>query len=294
MVDFFTKISGMLVKPLFSISGTEVTAISLIFFILVILATLLISRFIQRLLKGALRKKFENSEGTLAALIRLIHYFTLIIGFTISLQMVGINLSALFAAGAVFAIAIGFAVQNVAQNFVAGVILLLERSIKPGDVLEVEGIVVKVVDMGIRTTVVKTWKDEELIMPNSIISQSTVKNYTLTNSEFRLGVLVGVSYTSDVEKVFEVLESTAMKLPWGLADPPPRVMLQEFGASSLDFGVYVSIKEPWKQRVYMAELRKNIWFAFKEAGITIAYPQVDVHFDKEISDALTKRLAEPV
>jgi len=100
--------------------------------------------------------------------------------------------------------------QNVVQNFVAGVILLLERSIKPGDILEVEGLVVKVIDMGIRTTVVRTWKEEELIMPNSIFSQSPVKNYTLRDNEFRLGVVVGVSYDSDMKKVIEASMAVAI------------------------------------------------------------------------------------
>ncbi|MBT8356442.1 MAG: mechanosensitive ion channel, partial [Deltaproteobacteria bacterium] len=208
----------------------------------------------------------------------------------IGLQTIGINLSALFAAGAVFAIAIGFAMQNVVQNFVAGVILLLERSIKPGDILEVEGTVVKVITMGIRTTVVRTWKEEELIMPNSIFSQSTVKNYTLRDNEFRLGVVVGVSYGSDMKKVIEVLEKTAADLPWRLPEPEPRVLLQEFGNSSVDFGVYINIDEPWSQRIYKADLRKKIWFAFKKANITIAFPQLDVHLDPPVSEAITNNL----
>ena len=150
-----------------------------------------------------------------------------------------------------------------------------------------EGTVVKVIDMGIRTTVVRTWKDEELIMPNSIFSQSTVKNYTLRDNQFRLGVIVGVSYDSDMNKVFAVLEKTARSVPWRLPDIEPRVMLQDFGNSSVDFGVYVSIDEPWRQRVLMAELRKLIWFAFKEANITIAYPQLDVHLDPPVTEAIT-------
>ena len=292
--NFFSHLARYFTKPLFSISGTEVTFFSITIFIVIIIVALGISFILQRGLKKALTHKFVKNEGTLAALLRLLHYFIIIIGFGIGLQMVGINISALFAAGAVFAIAIGFAMQNVVQNFVSGVILLLERSIKPGDILEVEGTVVKVIDMGIRTTVVRTWRDEELIMPNSIFSQSTVKNYTLRDNQFRLGVEVGVSYGSDMKKVIEVLEQTAKDIHWRLPTPEPRVLLQEFGNSSVNFGVYVNIDEPWLQRVYMSDLRKAIWFAFKEANITIAFPQVDVHLDPPVTEAITSNLRRVV
>lgn len=242
--------------------------------------------FCNAVLKG-LSHRFDIREGTLEALLRLMHYTIVLVGFGIGLQTIGINLSALFAAGAVFAIAIGFAMQNVVQNFVSGVLLLLERTIKPGDILEVEGTVVKVIDMRIRTTVVRTWKEEELIMPNSIFSQSTVKNYTLRDNEFRLGVVVGVTYGSDMKKVIDVLEQTARDIPWRLPDPEPRILMQDFGTSSVDFGVYVSIDNPWMQRIYMSDLRKEIWFAFKDANITIAFPQLDVHLDPPVTKAIT-------
>jgi small-conductance mechanosensitive channel len=292
--NFFSHLARYLTKPLFSISGTEVTFLSITVFIFIIIASVGISYVLQRGLKKALTHKFVKNEGTLAALLRLLHYSIFIIGFGIGLQTIGINISALFAAGAVFAIAIGFAMQNVVQNFVSGVILLLERSIKPGDILEVQGTVVKVIDMGIRTTVVRTWKDEEIIMPNSIFSQSTVKNYTLRDNQFRLGVEVGVSYASDMKKVIEVLELTAHDVPWRLPEPEPRVLLQEFGNSSVNFGVYVNIDEPWLQRIYMSEMRKAIWFALKEADITIAFPQLDVHLDQPVTEAITSNLRKVV
>jgi len=194
-------------KPLFTLAGTEVTPFAIFIFLLIITLSIAVSLVLQRALKKSLAQRFVKQEGTLAAILRLVHYAVIIIGFGIGLQTIGINISALFAAGAVFAIAAGFAMQNVVQNFVSGIILLVERSIKPGDVLEVEGVVVKVIDMGIRTTIVRTWKEEELIMPNSIFSQSTVKNYTLRDNEFRLGITVGVSYESDMKKVIDVLEA---------------------------------------------------------------------------------------
>jgi small-conductance mechanosensitive channel len=274
------------VQPLFSLAGTEVTLLSLATFGVIIIITLLVSRAIKRAVDRTIGARIASNEGTRAAVSRLIHYVILIIGLSIALQTVGINMSALFAAGALFAVAIGFAMQHVVQNFVSGVILLVERTIKPGDILEVEGMVVKVEEMGIRTTVVRTWRDEELILPNSILSQSTVKNYTMHDENFRLGVMVGVTYDADMKLVKRVLFDVASSMPWRLPEPPPRVFLSEFGSSSVDFSVFLSVDDPWKQRLYMAELREAIWFAFKESGITIAFPQLDVHFDPPVERSL--------
>ena len=124
-------------------------------------------------------------------------------------------------------------------------------------------------------------------MPNSIFAQSTVKNYTLRDNEFRLGATVGVSYDSDMKKVIAVLEKTARDVPWRLPEPEPRVLLQDFGDSAVIFGVYINIDDPWKQRVYMSDLRVAIWFAFKDANITIAFNQVDIHFDPPVTEAFT-------
>jgi small-conductance mechanosensitive channel len=285
--DVIRKMAELFSRPLFKLSGTEVTFLSIIIFILVISFALAVSFVLQRALKRSLAHRFEKQKGTLAAILRLVHYSIIIIGFGIGLQTIGINISALFAAGAVFAIAIGFAIQNIVQNFVSGIILLVERTIKPGDILEIEGTVVKVVEMGIRTTIVRTWKEEELIMPNSILAQSAVKNYTMRDNEFRLGVNVGVAYESDMKKVISVLEETARNVPWRLPAPEPRVLLQDFGDSSVIFGVYLNVDDPWQQRVYMSDLRIAIWFAFKEANITIAFHQVDIHFDPPVTEAFT-------
>lgn len=284
--QMFSFLESISTRPLFKIAGTEVTLLSIVLFFLIIAFSLVISSLLQKALKRSMEEKFAKKKGTFAALLRLLHYSVLIVGFGIALQIIGISLGTLFAAGAIFAIAIGFAMQNVMQNFVSGIILLAERSIKPGDIIEVEGVVVKVVDMGIRTTVVRTWREEDLIMPNSIFSQSTVKNYTLRDDTFRLGVEVGVAYNSDMKKVMEVLEKTANEMPWRSKEGEPRVLLQNFGDSAVIFGVYLNVDDPWRQRVFMSELRKAVWFAFKENGITIAFNQMDVHFDPPVSEAI--------
>jgi small-conductance mechanosensitive channel len=219
-------------------------------------------------------------DGAVSASARLLHYLIMAVGTVVALQAVGIDLSTLFAAGAVFAIALGFAMQNIAQNFVAGVILLIERTIKPGDVLFVDGRVVKVTRLGIRTTIARTLDSEEIIVPNAAIAQGTVINYTLQDSLYRVRSAVGVHYASDLALVRRVLQAAAEKVPWRHAGQQPVILLTEFGDSSVNFEVSVWTEDPWRMRRAKSDLNEAVWWALKEAGITIAFPQLDVHLDR--------------
>ncbi|MCB1009084.1 MAG: mechanosensitive ion channel [Acidobacteria bacterium] len=276
----------LLATELFHIGATPVTVATLVTIALVLLATFALSTLLERLLARVLRARGKAGDGEVRALQRIVRYAFWLVGVGIALSTAGINLTALFAAGAVFAIALGFAMQNIAENFVAGVLLLLERAIKPGDVLEVEGQMVKVGHMGIRTTVARTLDDEDLVIPNSRLVQSAVKNYTLRDPQFRVRARVGVAYSSDMRAVEAALRRAAGVATWGLADPAPRVLLLEFGASSVDWEVSVWTDEPWHMRRQRSELQLAIWDALQEAGITIAFPQLDLHLDREVVERL--------
>lgn len=278
MIDYITR---FLNYQLFTLAGASVTPGTLVTALVILGVTIVVSRFMQRGMVRLLGQRGTiTDQGTLAAIRRLIHYIVLLVGFGVALDTVGIDLAALFAAGAFFAIALGFAMQNIAQSFVSGVILLLERSITPGDVLEVNGTVVRVTELRIRATHARTRDDEELIIPNSELVQSTVKNYTLRDSLYRVRTTVGVHYGSDLEAVFEALRNVAKQLPWRRADKEPRILLIGFGNSSVDFEVSVWIDDPWFARVSLSQLNEAVWWALKKANITIAYPQMDVHLDQ--------------
>jgi small-conductance mechanosensitive channel len=273
---------------LFEIAGTPVTLATLLTFLLIVVATFWFSKGAQKGLARALGLRGITDGGTIHAAGRLMHYVIVAVGLGVALQTVGINLGALFAAGAVLAIGIGFAMQNIAQNFVSGVILLAERTIKPGDVLQIEGQFVRVSQMGIRATIAKTLDDEEIIIPNASIVQGTVKNYTLRDSFYRLRTVVGVTYSSDMRKVRETLERVAFDLPWRSAEKEPVVLLSEFGSSSVNFDVSVWIDDPWRMMRRRSTLNEAIWWALKEADVTIAFPQVDVHFDAPVIESLRR------
>jgi small-conductance mechanosensitive channel len=267
---------------LFAVRTTEVTVGSLIIFLLVVLATYILARLSRRGIQRFFEKKELRAQANSEILQRITQYLVMLAGIVAGLQVIGIDLSTLFAAGAIFAVGFGFAMQNITQNFVSGVILLVERTIKQGDVLEIEGQVVKVVKMGIRSTVVRTRNEEEIIVPNSILVQGMVKNYTLSDASFLVSATVGVTYGSDMAKVREVLEETAKRIPWRDQSEEPRVLMSEFADSSVVFKVFVWSNEPWIARRLVSELNEAIWWALKEAGIVIAFPQLDVHFDPQI------------
>ncbi|MEJ2204033.1 MAG: mechanosensitive ion channel [Gemmatimonadota bacterium] len=286
--DMATAVRDLAAQQLFEVGGTSVTVASVVTFVLILLITWWVSRLLQGILGRGLRRGGLTEEGTLATVKRLLHYVILLVGLGVALQTVGINLASLFAAGAVVAVAVGFAMQNILQNFASGVILLAERSITEGDVLEVEGHLIHVERIGTRATVARTRDDEQLIIPNSSLVQSTVKNYTLADHYYRVRTVVGVAYGSDQGRAEEVLTEAARTLPARSAHREPSVLLLEFGDSSVLWEVSVWAEDPWTARVTRSDLNKAIWWALKDASITIAFPQLDVHFDPDVSEGLAR------
>ncbi len=270
--DFFAT-------TLFEIGGSPVSVASVFTFGLVLAATAWVSSIVQRLVGRALRRSGYTEEGTITTILRLLHYVVLIAGAAVALQLIGISLTSVFAAGAVVAVGLGFALQNILQNFASGVILLAERSIKESDVLEVDGKMILVENIGTRATVARSRDDDQLIIPNSTLVQSTVTNYTMSDDSHRIRTRVGVSYSSDMDKVERVLLAGAASVPGRIEGKGVVVLLLEFGDSSVVWEVSVWSADPWNSRIVRSNLNKTIWNQLKENGITIAFPQLDVHFD---------------
>jgi len=279
--DFLSRLDVLANTTLFTLGGTEVNAVSVVTFILVLLLSIWLSRLAQRMTDRWLRSRGVVEEGTIATSKRLLHYAVILTGLGVGLQTIGIKLGTVFAAGAVVAVAFGFAMQNILQNFVSGVILLAERSITESDVLEVDGKIVRVMRMGTRATVARTRDEEEIIIPNSMLVQSLVTNYTLGDSVYRIRAKVGVAYGSDMDRVTEVLFRAGESVPERVTEKGPIVLLLEFGDSSVVFEVSIWAEDPWAARVTRSKLNMAVWRHLKEAGITIAFPQLDVHFDGE-------------
>jgi potassium-dependent mechanosensitive channel len=272
-----TALDRLLNLPLFTIGQTPVTLTTVLLAFLILVVTAGLAWGAKRAASRALQHRGVSDKATLTVVTRLLSYAIILMGGGVALQTLGVNLAALFAAGAFFAIALGFAMQNIAQNFVGGVILLAERTIKPGDMLQVEGRFMTVTHIGLRATVGRSRDEEDLIIPNAVLVQNTVTNYTLRDTVRRVRTTVGVSYDSDLRLVRSVLEQTAAGFGERLPEFEPAVLLVEFGDSAVMFEVSVSIGDPWRGRIATSELNEAIWWALKDAGISIPYPQRVVH-----------------
>ena len=273
---------------MFRLHGTSVTLASLLTALLVILVGVAISRVIQRAAHRAMAHRAAANAGNVQAVLRLTHYAIMLMAIATALQTVGIDLSTLFAAGAILAFGLGFAMQNIAQNFVSGVILLVERTVKPGDIVEVDGQVVRVEELALRATLVRTRFEEEMIVPNSLLVQSTIKNFTLHDSLYRIRTSIGVAYESDLRAVTHVLETAAGALAMRDAKREPVVLLTAFGPSSVNFEVSVWTNDPWGARRLQSELNEAVWWALQEAGIGIPFPQRTLHVDAGLLEALRR------
>jgi small-conductance mechanosensitive channel len=277
-VDVMTAIRQVLDVRLFDVGDTTVTVASVVTFLLIVAATLWLSKVVQGVMVRTLQRGVVVQLATVQLVQRGLHYLVLVVGVAVALQTIGISLATAFAAGAVVAVGVGFALQNILQNFVSGVILLAERTIKETDILEVNGRTIRVERIGTRATVARTRNDEQMIIPNSELVQSVVTNCTLRDSFYRVMTEVGVTYSSDMRQVRRVLEQSAASVEGRTLERDPVILLLEFGDSSVVWGVSVWSDDPWMAPRMRSDLNEAIWFGLRDAGITIAFPQLDVHF----------------
>lgn len=286
-VDVLQAIRGVLDVRLFEIGETTVTVSSVATFIVIVILTFWISTLIQRLIGRGMVRGGLIERSTIALVQRGMHYLVLLAGVAVALQTIGISLTTVFAAGAVVAVGIGFALQNILQNFVSGIILLAERTIKETDVLDVDGRTIQVEQVGVRATIARTRDDERIIIPNSILVQSVVANYTLADSFYRVRTTVGVSYGSDMRKVRQVLETAAAGVDRRADTRDPVILLKEFGDSSVVWEISIWTGDPWRSPRMRSELNEAVWWALKAAEIAIAFPQLDLHFPESAPEPVT-------
>lgn len=284
--DIMERLAEVLDLPVFRLGDEATTVASLLMAVLVVLGALIAAKVAGRAFRSFLSRRGNVDEDAAGAMVRVIFWLILIPAMGVALDLVGFNLSAIFAAGGLFALAIGFALKNVAENFISGLILQSERTIRRGDILEVDGRLLRVRDIGIRTTIARGRDDEDVVLPNSQLVQASVTNFTLNRDSLRrIRTTVGVAYSSDMQVVETTLMQVATELSWRSPERDPRVIMTEFGTSSVDFQVSIWIDDPWNAGRLRGELNRAIWWALKEAGITIAFPQLDLHLDPGATEA---------
>ncbi len=235
-----------------------------------------LSQFVEKTLHRALLKK-DFDPGAKASIERFARYGVFFLGIVITLSYVGVNLRTLETFGAVLGVGIGFGLQNITQNFISGLILLTERPIKRGDVVVIDGVSGRILDIRARSTLVLTRDDVVIIVPNSEFITKQVVNQSFSGERIRYSIAIGVAYGSDTKKVTELLLAAAEAHPQVLKTPPPAVTFKSFGASSLDFSVSVWLSELWFYEVILSEIRLEIEQTLRKHKIEIPFQQMDVN-----------------
>jgi small-conductance mechanosensitive channel len=202
----------------------------------------------------------------------------LVVGIFIVLENTGIHLGALTVFAGAVGVGVGFGLQNIASNFISGLVILAERPITIGDRIEVAGVAGQVQQIRARSTVIRTNDNITMIVPNTKFIDSPVTNWTYGDPRVRFRIPVGVAYGSDVSKVTEALLAAGRENPNTLKEPAPSVYLQKFGESSIDFELVVwSSEMSYRPRRYRSDLNFAVEQKLREAGIEIAFPQRDLH-----------------
>jgi potassium efflux system protein len=259
---------------------------------IIFLGLYVISHLLQKSIGKRLKKSGNSSDQVIQTYQKVIRILLLIAGLFVVLYLMGFDLSHLFTTSGLFAVAIGFALKDMLGNYFSGVILKANDFIKHGDILQVEGRMVRVKSIGARVTLVRNKDGLDILIPNTALSETKIGNYTLKDSLCRVHTSIGVSYSSDLKQVRQVLEETCASLE-DLSDKiPVRVFLHEFGNSAVIYRVYVAFENPWNKRVMLSNLNEAIWWALKDAGIVIAFPQLDVHFDKDRAELSNDDLSQ--
>ncbi len=265
-------------KPYFSIGDLPITPLFLIKTFIFFFLLRMISGMTRRLMSRRVLVRTSLNAGQQYAYAQITAYLVFLFGLLIGLQWAGVNMSSLVILGGAVGIGVGFGLQNIANNFVSGIILLMERPIQVGDRVEVGDTNGDVVKIAGRSTWIRTNDNVVMIIPNSEFINSHVTNWTANDRQVRFSIPFGVSYSSDPEIVREVLEEVAANHPDVLTVPPPEVLFTGFGDSSLDFELRVwTITRVQFPRILASEIYFMIFKAFKEHGIEIPFPQRDLH-----------------
>jgi small-conductance mechanosensitive channel len=275
--DIIKVIHEIMNFKLFEINQTVITLASLIVFSFVFAAFSVLSRIVRRLLRGQVFPRLSIDEGTQYTLGRIIHYIIMIIGAVVAFQFVGINLTGLAVVLGFLSVGIGFGLQNVTSNFVAGLILLFERPIKVGDRVTVGDKEGDVMEINIRSTTIRTLNNIAVIVPNSEFISATVVNWSYGDQRVRLEIDVGVSYESDLETVLRTLYEVATQHGEILQVPPPEVLHMGFGDSAWNMRLRAWISRPQRHLQIRSEINCAIVKKFRENGVEIPFPQRDLH-----------------
>jgi small-conductance mechanosensitive channel len=261
----------------YTIGGFSISIYMVAMVTLVLYLTNLVSWVLQAVADAHYMTPRKIDYGVKAALKRLLHYSLFTVGFFVAISMAGLDLQKFTIIAGALSVGIGFGLQNIVNNFVSGLILLFERPVKVGDTINIDDQWGTITRIGMRSTVFETLDRSEIIVPNSDLISQKVTNWTFTTNISRIVLTVGVAYGSPLDKVLEILKQVAQEHPDILDDPESSAIFTGFGESSIDFELRVWIADINKRLKVKSELGQAVDRYFREEGITIPFPQRDLH-----------------
>lgn len=246
--------------------------------------TLLICIFVFIVVLKVLKKSIYSVKTIDPAkkysIYNLLKYLLIVISFGVTMQILGFNLSVLVAGSAALLVGLGLGIQDLFSDYISGIIILFDSTVKVGDVIEINGVICTVQEINLRTTTILTRDDKYIILPNTDLTRNNLINWTHNDVVSRFQVNVGVDYSSDVSLVMEILEKTAIEHHHILKNPKPFVRFEEFEDSSLKFTVLFWTNEVFRVENIKSDLRIEILKQFNAKNITIPFPQRVVHLNK--------------
>ncbi len=244
------------------------------------IASLAVAKLVLIIVKKLIRRKAkqrEQASGRYHSLYLIVSYFVWTFALITAMELVGIKLNFLLAGGAALMVGVGLGLQNVFNDFVSGVIILVEGTIEVHDIIQVDGLIGKVSKISLRYSEVTTLDDYSIIVPNHYFISEKVVNWTHNKLDVRFNVEVGVAYGSDTAKVVEILENIPNQFPKISKSKKPFARFQGFGESSLDFQIFFWSSDPYRIENLKSQMRLLIDQEFRKNGITIPFPQRDLH-----------------
>jgi len=263
------------------IGRTHISLFNAVWMIVVVVLVIVFGRVAGRIGRHAVRS-MRGLDGTQRALGEKLMTVTVwTVAVVVGIDSVGINLTTLTVFSGAFGLAVGFGLQKTFGNLIAGVILLMDRSIKPGDVIAVNdtkgstfGVVSRI---GVRAITVLTRDDREILIPNEILMTTQVENWSHSSNVVGITIPVSISYGSDLDLAEKLLLEAALTVPRVLRDPEPSILLDAFGPSAIQLLIYISIDDPENGVGNVrSDVLKAAWHALKDSGVSIPLPQSDV------------------
>lgn len=276
MTEQFANLQDLVSKPFAEFSNSKLTIAGIVISILIVFIASRVGKYVGRALSRTLKMRDVDS-GVRDSLEKFIGYAAIIVGILFALDNLGVSLTSLTAIGAIVMVGVGFGLQNITQNFISGLMLLIERPIKVGDIVIVGNTEGRVVDIRVRSTVVQTRDNVTIIVPNSRFVSEEVTNESYGDQKIRHHIKASVAYDTDIQLVMDTMVEAAKGHDRVMREPPPVVLLKNFGDSALEFDLRFWSEDIWRIEPITSDIRVVIVRLFKERKIEFAYQQMDLN-----------------